>query len=130
MKPLHLLSSVYIITVTSLDINSVSYQGAPRHAVTWKGWGCSLAWWGNLFGDDPTVADLMFSLKTGITVSTEKHELSNLPGLGFNIARYKVGGSCGGQKDNQDTFQGVTTELCEYSGDSMNVGGMGGVSRP
>ena len=124
MKPLHLLFSVYIITVTSLDTNSVSYQGVPQHAVIWKGWGCSLAWWGNLFGDDPTVADLMFSLKTGITVSTEKQELSNLPGLGFNIARYNVGGSCGGQKDNQDTFQGVTTELCEYSGDTMNVGGM------
>ncbi|WP_285664689.1 glycoside hydrolase [Actinorhabdospora filicis] len=53
----------------------------------WQGWGTSLCWWANTFGDNDTVADLFFSRKTVPYGGT------NLPGLGLNIVRYNAGGS-------------------------------------
>ena len=88
------------LEVINLSTNIIKYTGAPDYSVEWQGWGCSLAWWGNLFGDDPNVAKLMFSTESNITISST---VKNLPGLGFNIARYNVGGSCGGQRDNRTT---------------------------
>ena len=53
----------------------------------WEGWGCSLAWWANVFGDRADLADMVFSLNyTNIGQYT-------LPGLGMNIARYNTGAS-------------------------------------
>ncbi|RYG25721.1 beta-1,6-galactanase [bacterium] len=52
---------------------------------TWEGWGTSLCWMGNVFGERDDVADLLFTRKT---VDFEGHRL---PGLGLNIVRYNVG---------------------------------------
>ncbi|MDD3266431.1 MAG: glycoside hydrolase [Burkholderiales bacterium] len=64
-----------------------------------EGWGTSLAWWGANFGGNPTTANelsqLFFSLNESIPFHyVENGELKeiNLPGLGFNIVRYNLGG--------------------------------------
>jgi len=67
--------------------------------VTWQGWGVALAWWANLFGDDQAVADLVWSMKTGIDLGPTE-DMKNLPGLGMNIARYNAGGSIGAARGN------------------------------
>ncbi|MCC8243050.1 hypothetical protein [Saccharothrix luteola] len=53
----------------------------------WEGWGTSLAWWANVFGDRDDFADLFFTTKT-VTYNG-----AALPGLGLNIARYNLGAS-------------------------------------
>ncbi|MDL2079677.1 glycoside hydrolase [Streptomyces sp. GXMU-J15] len=55
---------------------------------TWEGWGTSLAWWGNVFGTRDDFADLFF------TTRSVTYNGTPLPGLGLNIARYKLG-ACG-----------------------------------
>src|SRR2546430_10565088 len=55
---------------------------------SWQGWGTSLAWWANVFGDRDDFADLWFTTKT-VT-----YQGVALPGLGLNIARYNLG-ACG-----------------------------------
>lgn len=52
---------------------------------TWEGWGTSLAWWANVFGDRDDFADLWFTTKSVTYNGTA------LPGLGMNIARYNLG---------------------------------------
>ncbi|MFJ5103749.1 glycoside hydrolase [Streptomyces sp. NPDC088554] len=54
---------------------------------TWEGWGTSLAWWANVFGDRDDFADLFFTTKS------VAYGGRTLPGLGLNIARYNLGGS-------------------------------------
>jgi hypothetical protein len=54
---------------------------------TWEGWGTSLAWWANVFGDRDDLADLFFTTKT------VSYNGASLPGLGMNIARYNLGAS-------------------------------------
>ncbi|MBP2336471.1 galactan endo-1,6-beta-galactosidase [Saccharothrix coeruleofusca] len=54
----------------------------------WEGWGTSLAWWANVFGDRDDFADLFF------TTGTVTYNGTALPGLGLNIARYNLG-ACG-----------------------------------
>lgn len=51
----------------------------------WEGWGTSLCWMGNVFGERDDVADLLFTLKD-VPLAGE-----TLPGLGMTIARYNVG---------------------------------------
>lgn len=53
----------------------------------WEGWGTSLAWWGNVFGNRDDFADIFFTTK-----STAYNGVT-LPGLGLNIARYNLGAS-------------------------------------
>ncbi|EFQ90741.1 hypothetical protein CFE70_006442 [Pyrenophora teres f. teres 0-1] len=52
---------------------------------TWEGWGTSLAWWAQQFGDRDDLADIFF------TLDQVKFNGQTLPGLGFNIVRYNVG---------------------------------------
>ncbi|AVT31650.1 beta-1,6-galactanase [Plantactinospora sp. BC1] len=51
----------------------------------WEGWGTSLAWWANVFGNRDDFADIFFTTRSvaynGVT----------LPGLGLTIARYNLG---------------------------------------
>ncbi|GAA3458214.1 hypothetical protein ACFFSW_03165 [Saccharothrix longispora] len=54
---------------------------------TWEGWGTSLAWWANAFGDRDDFADLFFTTKS-VT-----YDGAALPGLGMTIARYNLGAS-------------------------------------
>jgi galactan endo-1,6-beta-galactosidase len=51
----------------------------------WQGWGTSLAWWANVFGDRDDFADLFF------TTRSVSYNGATLPGLGLNIARYNLG---------------------------------------
>lgn len=66
--------------------------------VKWEGWGCSLAWWAKVFGDRNDVADVLFSFNSTAINNVQ------LPGLGFNIARYNAG-AC-----SWNTFDGKTME--------------------
>ena len=52
----------------------------------WEGWGCSLAWWANVFGSREDIADIVFTTKS----TALNGEM--LPGLGMTIARYNIGG--------------------------------------
>ncbi|KAG6000333.1 Endo-beta-1 6-galactanase [Claviceps maximensis] len=52
---------------------------------TWEGWGVSLAWWAKAFGDRDDLANIFFTTKTQV------YQGKNVPGLGFNIARYNAG---------------------------------------
>ena len=51
----------------------------------WDGWGTSLCWFANVFGDRDDVADVLFTLKS------VKLDDQILPGLGLNIVRYNAG---------------------------------------
>jgi galactan endo-1,6-beta-galactosidase len=51
----------------------------------WEGWGTSLCWWANVFGNRNDLADIVFT-----TNYTTLNGYS-LPGLGMNIARYNAG---------------------------------------
>lgn len=62
---------------------------------TWEGWGTSLAWWANVFGDRDDFADLWFTTKT-VTYNGKA-----LPGLGLTIARYNLGASSWNSVDGQ-----------------------------
>lgn len=55
---------------------------------TWEGWGTSLCWMGNPFGERDDMADLLFTTKTVRIGDAE------LPGLGLTIVRYNAG-ACG-----------------------------------
>ncbi|MFF1418140.1 beta-1,6-galactanase [Streptomyces sp. NPDC058280] len=52
---------------------------------TWEGWGTSLAWWANVFGERDDFADIFF------TTDSVPYNGRTLPGLGLNIARYNLG---------------------------------------
>ncbi|RLN10407.1 hypothetical protein BBJ28_00022514, partial [Nothophytophthora sp. Chile5] len=57
---------------------------------SWEGWGTSLCWWANVFGDREDVADMLFTLNATVALDDS---VSGLPALGFNIARYNIGGT-------------------------------------
>ena len=57
----------------------------------WGGWGCSLAWWANQFGQRNDLADVLFTTNT-VTLTTNTGSYS-VPGLGMTVARYNVGGT-------------------------------------
>ncbi|MEV6971329.1 hypothetical protein AB0M47_40155 [Hamadaea sp. NPDC051192] len=61
----------------------------------WEGWGTSLAWWGNVFGDRDDFADIFFTTKS------VAYNGSTLPGLGLNIARYNLGASSWNSVDGE-----------------------------
>jgi len=52
----------------------------------WEGWGTSLCWWANVFGNRNDLADVLF------TTNQVYFNGQWLPGLGLNIARYNAGG--------------------------------------
>jgi len=91
------LRFVVVVFATALAVGSCC--GSQAHVelnlndvqtTSFEGWGTSLCWWANAFGDGPhadTIADLLF------TTSTVQYNGSAVPGLGMNIVRYNVGGS-------------------------------------
>ncbi|MFF5479866.1 glycoside hydrolase [Streptomyces sp. NPDC012935] len=64
---------------------------------TWEGWGTSLAWWANVFGNRNDFADLFF------TTNSVTYNGTALPGLGLNIARYNLG-ACSWNSVNGETM--------------------------
>jgi hypothetical protein len=96
----------------------------------WEGWGTSLAWWANVWGDREDLADLFFTTKTATRValnsssssssndgseedgSEEEHDAEGdvyvvLPALGLTIARYNAGGC--GQRGNSSIENGTAS---------------------
>ncbi|KAG6974828.1 hypothetical protein JG688_00002866 [Phytophthora aleatoria] len=71
-------------------------MSAQPTGVVWEGWGTSLAWWTNVYGDTEYVneelAELFFTMN-GSSLVRNTAEVLKLPALGFNIARYNIGGS-------------------------------------
>ena len=79
-------------TVAGALVRADAAHAATTIAVTpgadfgaWEGWGTSLAWWANLFGNRDDFADIFF------TTNTVSYNGTALPGLGLNIARYNLG---------------------------------------
>lgn len=62
---------------------------------TWQGFGTSLSWWANIYGDRDDLADIFFTLNN-VTYHSKDPSVQQktliLPGLGLNIARYNLGG--------------------------------------
>jgi galactan endo-1,6-beta-galactosidase len=77
------------VAATALGAKAVADQTISVDPATsygaWEGWGTSLAWWANVFGDRDDFADLWFTTKSVTYNGT------TLPGLGLNIARYNLG---------------------------------------
>jgi len=57
---------------------------------TWDGFGTSLSWWANVFGDRADIADALFTLEDSVAINGSS---TPVPGLGFNVARYNLGAS-------------------------------------
>lgn len=70
---------------------TVTVKGKDAPLAEWEGWGTSLCWWASVFGDRGDIADLLFTLNA--TVSLSNGGVTGLPALGFNIARYNIGGT-------------------------------------
>ncbi|KAJ5083733.1 glycoside hydrolase superfamily [Penicillium angulare] len=70
---------------------------------TWNGWGVSLAWWANIFGDREDLADVVFTRDSTYWSPNS----TTLPGLGLNILRYNAG-ACSWNKIN-DTVKMVAS---------------------
>lgn len=68
---------------------SVAVDANSTLVAEWEGWGTSLCWWANVFGDREDVADALFTLNASVTIGSN----ATVPGLGMNIARYNLGGS-------------------------------------
>jgi hypothetical protein len=63
---------------------------------TWDGWGASLCWMGNVFGDRDDVADALFTMKADVKLDDQ-----TLPGLGMNILRYNAGACSDNEVDGK-----------------------------
>jgi galactan endo-1,6-beta-galactosidase len=61
----------------------------------WEAWGTSLCWWANVFGDRDDLADLFFTTKT------VNFQGRDLPGLGYNFARYNAGACSSNEVDGE-----------------------------
>jgi galactan endo-1,6-beta-galactosidase len=77
-------SAIVLLPVTARAQYTVTIDPTITWGV-WDGWGCSLCWWANVFGNRDDLADIVFA--TNYTILNGQ----NLPGLGLNIARYNAG---------------------------------------
>jgi galactan endo-1,6-beta-galactosidase len=85
-----LASSAFVNADITTTIDPKSNWG------TWEGWGTSLAWWAQQFGNRDDLADAFFTLKQ------TKVNSQSLPGLGFNIVRYNAGACSWNTIDGQE----------------------------
>ncbi|KAF1784102.1 Glycoside hydrolase superfamily [Phytophthora cactorum] len=65
-----------------------------------EGWGTSLSWWANVFGDREDIADVFFSNLSSVSIDGAAKDI---PALDFNIARYNIGGSGNNVIDDSGT---------------------------
>jgi len=79
-----LLAFVLFGTAARADYSTTINPGTTWG--TWEGWGASLCWWANVFGNRNDMADVVF------TTNYTSFNGQLLPGLGLNIARYNAGG--------------------------------------
>ncbi|MBB5351572.1 galactan endo-1,6-beta-galactosidase [Haloferula luteola] len=73
---------------------------------TWEAWGCSLAWWGKVFGDREDLADLFFTTQNVPILGAEQ------PGLGMTFVRYNAG-ACS-WKEVEGRKMGVSKIILPY----------------
>ncbi len=85
---LRLLAAVVALLAASIGRADVTAVVNPQsNWGIWEGWGVSLCWWANVFGQRDDLADLIFTLKPTYL----KEANATLPGLGLNIVRYNAG---------------------------------------
>ncbi|KAG2763207.1 hypothetical protein Pcac1_g25016 [Phytophthora cactorum] len=87
--------------------NSLSQVKAYRISITttpilesWEGWGTSLSWWADVFGDCEDIVDVLFSNLSSVSIDGAAKDI---PALNFNIARYNIGGSGNNVIDDSGT---------------------------
>ncbi|KAE9036047.1 Endo-beta-1,6-galactanase [Phytophthora rubi] len=85
---------------------TVKADAATTVQGSWDGWGTSLCWWANVFGERADIADALFTLNETVTLDGAT---SGIPGLGFNIARYNIGGSSSNVVDDSGTEVAMKT---------------------
>jgi len=78
-------AAVVLASSYSVDADVTTTIDSKSNWGTWEGWGTSLAWWAQQFGNRDDLADIFFTLKQ------TKFNGETLPGLGFNIVRYNAG---------------------------------------
>ncbi|KAK1948304.1 Endo-beta-1 [Phytophthora citrophthora] len=76
---------------------------------SWEGWGTSLSWWANVFGDREDIADLFFTNMSSVSIDGAAKDI---PALDFNIARYNIGGS--GNNVIDDSGTEIAMKTAEY----------------
>ncbi|KAF1942333.1 endo-beta-1,6-galactanase [Clathrospora elynae] len=83
----HILVRTALLLVSSVTVNAdVTTTIDPKsNWGAWEGWGTSLAWWAQQFGQRDDLADVFF------TLGQTQVNGQSLPGLGFNIVRYNAG---------------------------------------
>jgi len=76
-----------LVLASSYSVNAdiTTTIDAKSNWGNWEGWGTSLAWWAQQFGDRDDLADVFF------TLDQVNFNGKTLPGLGFNIVRYNAG---------------------------------------
>ncbi|KUF91585.1 Endo-beta-1 [Phytophthora nicotianae] len=105
-----MISSRSVLTSTLAVVilaNSLSQVIAYRISIkttpileSWEGWGTSLSWWANVFGDREDIADVLFSNMSSVSI---EGAAKDIPALNFNIARYNIGGSGNNVIDDSGT---------------------------
>ena len=85
------VAAVLVLSTTAARADYTTTVVPTTHWGKWAGWGSSLAWWANIWGNRDDMADVVYTLKTVSLKDSTGTEL--LPGLGFNVARYNVGGT-------------------------------------
>ncbi|KAK1993996.1 endo-beta-1,6-galactanase [Colletotrichum falcatum] len=81
------LSAVALTLLPFAAADTTVWVNAKSNNGVWDGWGTSLAWWAQAFGDRDDIADIMF------TTNTVNFAGLDVPGLGLNIVRYNAGAS-------------------------------------
>lgn len=78
---------LYFCNIVSLAKAAVAPSGAVSYGL-WKGWGSSLAWWGNVFGDRDDIFDLFYTMDMTDILELREAGGAQLPGLGMTIGIY------------------------------------------
>lgn len=79
----------WALILLAVDADQTTNITNSPYTDSWDGWGVSLAWWANVFGDREDLADVVFSRNSTHWGPGEQ----TLPGLGLNIVRYNAGAS-------------------------------------
>jgi galactan endo-1,6-beta-galactosidase len=99
------LLSIPLTVLAGITPAHANYTATLTRAadLTWKGWGCSLAWWGKGLGNKANAnlyADILFG--DGGTVNYNNSSVQ-LPGLKMNVVRYNIGGGGPGNTLHNNT---------------------------
>ncbi|KAJ3130786.1 hypothetical protein HK101_004943 [Irineochytrium annulatum] len=84
--------------VRAASLGTIRLRRKALHPIEWEGWGTSLAWWGMAVGgssNDVFYADAIFTMSPAVELPRGNPRFpdgSVVPGLGFTIARYNIGG--------------------------------------